>query len=203
MSGQRPMSATAPATNPFTDAVPWPVTRPPISYQAVDQAITHAGLCQDDPAVYQAITAYAFDEAECHPSQQQVADDLGRTRESVNRAVQRLARAGWLRIKEKRWTPGFRWCHNVYELLAAFVVGAQTIKRIVRRAHRRVSTRFGLSRAKGHTNRGHRCRCWWCKVDRASIRRPPPALPGPSSASDRLRRIRSDEKWFAARGARR
>ncbi len=171
--------------------------QPAIDQQVVDEAVDHAGLCQDDPAVYQAITAYAFDEAECHPSQQQVADDLGRSRESVNRAVQRLVRAGWLRIKEKRWTPGFRWCHNVYELLAAYVVGDPTIRRIVRRAHGLRSANRARPGGQDHTNRGNRCRCWWCKVDRASIRRPPPPLPDPPSASDRLRQIRSDEKWFA------
>lgn len=131
-----------------------------------------------DDRVFRAIAAYAWDEAECHPSQETVARDVGCTRESVNRAVRRLRAAGWLTIKEKRWSPRSDWCHNVYELLAPFVVGVGTIKRIVRRAHsgaNRAARRF--SERLDHTKsvkRVGRCRCGWCKPDRGPFNGPSP-----------------------------
>jgi hypothetical protein len=138
-----------------------------------------------DRRVYQAIAAYAFDEPECHPSQQLIAYEVGCVRETVNRSVQRLVRAGWLRIR-KRWSFRSRWMHNVYELMAPFAVSPLTAKRIIRRAHRRARRVLRNAFARpDHTNpkgwvwRG--CGCRFCRSRRPSpswrVQRPPP-LPG-------------------------
>src|SRR5690349_21553289 len=89
-----------------------------------------------DQRVYHAIAAYAPDEAECWPSQERIADDLGCCRETVNRSVHRLAKAGWVAIHKER-RKGARWRHNVYELLADYAVSELAMRRITRRAHRR------------------------------------------------------------------
>jgi hypothetical protein len=113
-------------------------------------------VCPFDRSVYRAIANYAFDEAVAWPSQQLVAEELGCRRESVNRAVQRLVRAGWLRVS-KRFSRRSGWCHNVYELLADYRTGWLTIKRITRRAHAR--------RRPGHTNTKKACSCRLCRRD--------------------------------------
>lgn len=144
-----------------------------------------------EAGIYRAIAAYAWDEAECHPSQETIARDVGCTRESVNRAVRRLIAAGWLAIKERRWSPRSRWCHNVYELLAPFVVGVATIKRITSRAHNTAKSRARrLQERFDHTNkqwsgRGKPgwCGCGWCKPDRGRFQGPQPL----HLARDRLR----------------
>ncbi len=174
----RPVTALAEAPNqpqnPFLDAEPWRMDR---VAEAVDQAVdeTTEGLTDFDRRVYAAIAAYAFDEATCHPSQEQIAGDLGCWRESVNRSVRRLREAGWLRIVERRWSRGSRWWHNVYELLAAYAVSVLTLKRITRRAHRR-ARRVGFGRTDhtrwgGGRQGGRRwCSCGHCKPDRTSVR---------------------------------
>src|SRR5687767_10452126 len=85
--------------------------------------------------VYRVIAAYAPDEPICFPSQRLIARDVGCTRETANRKVQELIRAGWLRIVDTRWSFRTGWQHNVYELLAPFAVSALAMKRITRRAH--------------------------------------------------------------------
>jgi predicted transcriptional regulator len=139
-----------------------------------------------DQRVYRAIAAYAWNEPECHPSQETIARDIGCARESVNRAVRRLITAGWLRIKDKRlgrWRNGQRWMHNVYELLAPFAVAATTVKRIVRRSHNTFNKcAQRLANRADHTNhvvggggRAGWCSCRWCKPDRGRFTGPSPA----------------------------
>lgn len=152
-----------------------------------------------DRRVYNAIAAYAFDEALAHPSQRLIADDLGCTRESVNRAVRRLREAGWLRIVERPWSFRTRWRYNVYELLETFAVSDLTVRRIVRRAHnttrkrqRRLARRLVERRPRrpDHTNPKGWCSCRFCKTDLATRKRPPPALPTKPTAQmlrDQLR----------------
>ncbi|MGB9376393.1 MAG: helix-turn-helix domain-containing protein [Mycobacteriales bacterium] len=150
-------------------------------------------VSQFDRRVYQAIAAYAWDEAECYPSQERVARDVGCARESANRAVQNLIAAGWLRIKARRWRPGARYWHNVYELLADYRVGDLTMKRIIRRCHNTARKRAArLTRRLDHTNtvrsgRGKPgwCGCPHCRPDRARVKRPPPlpVRPPPRSAT--------------------
>lgn len=127
-----------------------------------------------DRAVYKAIAMYAWDEAECHPSQWTIARDIGCSREAVNRAVRRLVDAKWLRISERRWSPRSKWSHNVYELYEHFAVGALTIKRIVRRAHKRRTrwadweagtARSGLDHTNAKRSTVPRCSCGWCKEE--------------------------------------
>lgn len=128
-----------------------------------------------DRRVYDAIAAYAWDEAECHPSQSTIARDIGCTREAVNRVIRRLIDAGWLAIIDRRWSPRTRWVYNVYELYEHFTVGALTIKRVVRRAHRRrnrwAAWQSGTARnGSDHTNAKRStplpCSCGWCVEDR-------------------------------------
>lgn len=150
-----------------------------------------AEVSEFDRSVYQGIANYAWNEPECHPSQETVARDIGCARESVNRSVRRLIEAGWLTIKEKRWSPRKGWCHNVYELHAPYVVGVPTIKRIVRRAHNTAKRRAKrLDSRPDHTNTKCRddlrvgsrrgkpgwCGCAWCKPDKTSTGRPPPPV---------------------------
>jgi DNA-binding transcriptional MocR family regulator len=142
-----------------------------------------------DRGVSQAITAYAFDEAECCPSQRLVALDVSCARETVNRSVGRLVRAGWLAIRKRR-RAGWPWDHNVYELLEPYAVSALTARKIIRRAHKRA--RRALRRqsqrplpGRDHTNdvvvgqvgrsAFRTCRCRHCQVDKATVR-PPPRL---------------------------
>jgi DNA-binding transcriptional MocR family regulator len=126
-----------------------------------------------DERVYQAISAYAWDEATCYPSQALVAEDLGCTRETVNRAVQRLIAAGWLTIIEKCRAPGSRWTHNVYELYERFQVGALTIRRIVRRAHKRQKPAISsLAHTDTEGTAHSACDCRWCRPDPARNTRP-------------------------------
>ncbi len=153
-----------------------------------------AEVSEFDRRVYRAIAAYAFDEAECHPSQERIADDLGCARESVSRAVRRLVKAGWLVVR-KRWSWRSRWQHNVYDLLEPYAVSDLAMRRITRRAHntarkraRRIAARLAANRPlrPDHTNPKGWCGCGWCKTDRASIRRPPPPLRGPLPLMVRL-----------------
>jgi DNA-binding GntR family transcriptional regulator len=69
-----------------------------------------------DERIYEAISAYAQQEPVAWPSQSTLATDLGCTRETINRAIQRLIATGRLAIIEKRRAPGSRWTHNIYEL---------------------------------------------------------------------------------------
>jgi hypothetical protein len=121
-----------------------------------------ASVSEFDQAVYKAIAAYAFDEAISFVSQARVAEDLGCARESVNRAVRRLVEAGWLVIRERRFSWRSGWFHNVYELLAPFVTGWHTMRRITRRAHRRNRCKTKHD----HTNGYSECGCGVCRVDR-------------------------------------
>jgi hypothetical protein len=98
-----------------------------------------------DRIVYHAIAVYAPSEAVAWPSQQTIADDLGRSRYAVHRAIHRLIAAGWLEVVERR-RGRWGWDHCVYALLAPFAVSRWAIQRIVNRARRR---RFGGV----HTNR--------------------------------------------------
>ncbi len=160
--------------------------------RAVDALHEPGAVSLFDRRVYRAIAAYAFDEAEAHPSQERIAQDLGCARESVNRAVRRLIKAGWLVIKEKRWWPRSRspWCHNVYELLAEFVTGALTIRRIVRRAHARKAR---VCRD-DHTNRKYGCRCGWCRPVQTPTRPPPRPLSRSQEAAYRLWEVEQERK---------
>lgn len=101
------------------------------------EEIGHEHITELDRVIYHAIASYAFDEPECWPSQQRIADDLGCRRESVNRAVQRLVKAGWLVIKEKRRDGARGWLHNVYELLHEFHVSQLATRRLSERGKRR------------------------------------------------------------------
>jgi DNA-binding transcriptional MocR family regulator len=142
-----------------------------------------------DRSVYQAIAAYAFDEAEAWPSQQTIADDVGCCRESVNRAVSRLIDAGWLEITEKR--RGRRgWLHNVYELLAPWTpIHALAARRITRRAHSRKARSaysFGVSVI---APRKTWCGCPICRPERGIVQAAP-KLPPPRKDS------RSYSRWW-------
>ena len=90
-----------------------------------------------DQDVYTALAAYCFNEPVCWPRQELIAEDLGTTRLKVHRAIGRLTRAGWLRVKERRWSRQSRWLYNVYELLEPWNVSDGVAAMIVRRAHRR------------------------------------------------------------------
>jgi hypothetical protein len=159
---------------------------------------------------YRAIACYAFDEPVCHPSQETIARDLGCARETVNRDVRELREAGWLRIKERRrgWHDGEPgWWFNVYELLADYVVGITTVKRIVRRAHntrkkrqQRLGYRAGhmnTSCGVGRSGRGW-CGCRFCRPDKPKRRKPPPPLGRlPEFGYLVLREKRVRDEWVA------
>jgi helix-turn-helix protein len=182
--------------NPFTAAVAW---RSPVSGRRREIVFDDPGdlplgeVSGFDTGVFKGIASYAWDEAECCPSQARIAHDLGCARESVSRAVQRLIKAGWLRIKARRWRPGARYWHNVYELLADFRVGELTMKRVIRRAHNTARKRAQrLAGRLDHTNtvrsgRGKPgwCGCRHCTPDRARVKKPPPLpmRPPPRSAT--------------------
>jgi biotin operon repressor len=108
------------------------------------------GLATCSPSaqrVYHAIGAYAFGEAEAWPSQDRIAEDLGVSREHVNRMVRELREAGCLTV-DKRW--GRRgWLHNVYQLLEPWGPATQRfIRSIVSRAKRRVKRPITLTGVK-------------------------------------------------------
>jgi DNA-binding transcriptional MocR family regulator len=119
-----------------------------LTQAAIDTAVDNVGVGDFDRAVYQALAAYCFDEAVCWPRQELVARDLGCSRYQVTRAVQRLARAGWLKITKRlgvRFYRGRRWLHNVYELLEPFKpvsrwVADRIVERSIWRRRRRVHT---------------------------------------------------------------
>jgi DNA-binding transcriptional regulator YhcF (GntR family) len=164
--------------------------------------------------VYAAVARYAFDEAEAWPSQDRIAGELGLCRETVTRAVGRLIRAGWLIVKERRWSWRSDWLHNVYELLAPFCVSEMAARTITRRAHNTRRKRLARARARGlstnpfgddHTNPkgcSDRCSCRSCRPDRKpemSLRRPP----RPLDARERRRQEWADQDWKAAEVIRR
>jgi DNA-binding transcriptional MocR family regulator len=68
-----------------------------------------------DRAVLGIIRAHAFHGPTSFPSQALMARELGFARETVTRAVKRLAAAGHITIEKVR-RPGSRWTHNVYTL---------------------------------------------------------------------------------------
>jgi biotin operon repressor len=86
--------------------------------------------------VYDAIGAYCFGEAEAWPSQARIADDLGCSREHVNRKVRELRDAGWFTVEKRVGFYG--WLHNVYLLLEPWMPATQAfIRKVVARAKRR------------------------------------------------------------------
>jgi len=149
-----------------------------------------------DRRVYRAIACYCPDEAVCWPSQDLIAEDLGISRETVNRSCARLRRAGWL-IWVRLKSAISRWQFNRYELLEPFEVSALAMKRITRRAHRRrrlakLEKARSEAQIRGgsgldHTNKEVEgdegrswCCCKHCRSDRTGItRRPPPIRPTP------------------------
>jgi predicted transcriptional regulator len=176
--------------------------------EAVDR--THQDLAPVgdlDQRVYAAFARYAFDEAEAWPSQDRIAGELGLCRETINRSVGRLVEAGWMTVKERRWSWRSRWMHNVYELLAPFCVSELAAKAITRRAHNTRRKRLARARARGlstnpfgddHTNPkgwSDRCSCGVCRVDSASIWRRPHRL---LEDWERRRQRWADEDWKLA-----
>jgi predicted transcriptional regulator len=160
-----------------------------------------------DRRVYAAVARYAFDEAEAWPSHDRIAGELGIWRETVTRAVGRLIRAGWMIVKERRWSWRSGWMHNVYELLAPFCVSDLAAKAITRRAHNTRRKRLARARARGlstnpfgadHPNPkgwSDRCSCGACRVDSASIRRLPHRL---LEDWERRRQRWADQDWKMA-----
>src|SRR4051794_16115716 len=95
------------ACRPRRDRDPQPPATPDRSRTAgsspsspSSRAARRAGLTDLDLAVHRAIASYDFDSTGvAHPSQERIALDLRVRRETVNRAVRRLVRAGWLEVE--------------------------------------------------------------------------------------------------------
>lgn len=65
--------------------------------------------------VLAALQEFCFNAPTCRPSQQTIADRLGRSREHINRTLNQLRHKGHVTwTKERR--PGSRWTHNVYQI---------------------------------------------------------------------------------------
>lgn len=65
--------------------------------------------------VLEVLNGHAFHAPECRPSQQLIADQLGCTREYVNRCIRSLSRRGLVTVRKERRN-GCKWQHNVYTL---------------------------------------------------------------------------------------
>ncbi len=137
---------------------------------------------------FQALAAYAFDEAVCWPSKKTIARDLGVSPRTVDRYVAELERAGWLWIHKRReWTDATgrvrraKFDFNVYELLAPFAVSEPTTRKVIRRAHRKavIAARARVARGSCRTNTEGEpagrswCGCKACLPDRPTLARKP------------------------------
>jgi predicted transcriptional regulator len=173
----------AQSINPFDD----------VPFDLAPEALT-----LNERKVFQALWTYSFDsEAIVYPSQARLAKDVGVSRQTVNQIIGRLINKRWVKMIDKRWAPSWtplsgprRWMHNVYELLQPPLrpISDLVAKRITRRAHRArkpfrlVSVRVSERVAQ---KRGRICRCKHCRVDYASVRKPPPLI-RPRSALEQL-----------------
>lgn len=169
----------------FATARPWTLAR-----EVIDQAVDRADdvelpadqelgeVSAFDQEVYRAICVYRRDDSMlAWPSERTIARDLAargiRTSQpTVHRAKQRLRKAGWLRLVERRLTKRSGWwrLYHVHECVAPMEVAWEAVKSVVRRAHKSARGKFSRT---VNRNREGGCSCWACRVVPTGIRRRP------------------------------
>jgi DNA-binding GntR family transcriptional regulator len=58
-------------------------------------------LSANAKVVYAQLLSYAWTNDRCYPGQERMADDLGSTKSTVNRAIIELQETGWLEVERR------------------------------------------------------------------------------------------------------
>ena len=70
-------------------------------FTQVPNILLRSSLTSNAKVVYAQLLAYAWTNDRCYPGQERMADDLGSTKSTVNRAVLELQDTGWLEVERR------------------------------------------------------------------------------------------------------
>ena len=70
-------------------------------FTQVPNVLLKSSLSANAKVVYAQLLSYAWTNDRCYPGQERMADDLGSTKSTVNRAIIELQVAGWLAVERR------------------------------------------------------------------------------------------------------
>jgi biotin operon repressor len=70
-------------------------------FTQVPNILLKSNLSSNAKVVYAQLLAYAWSNDRCYPGQERMAEDLGSTKSTVNRAVLELQATGWLDVERR------------------------------------------------------------------------------------------------------
>lgn len=70
-------------------------------FTQVPNVLLKSSLTANAKVVYAQLLSYAWTNDRCYPGQERMAEDLGSTKSTVNRAIIELQEAGWLEVERR------------------------------------------------------------------------------------------------------
>jgi predicted transcriptional regulator len=70
-------------------------------FTQVPNLLLKSSLSANAKVVYAQLLSYAWTNDRCYPGQERMADDLGSTKSTVNRAIIELQETGWLEVERR------------------------------------------------------------------------------------------------------
>lgn len=70
-------------------------------FTQVPNVLLKSKLSANAKVVYAQLLSYAWTNDKCYPGQERMADDLGSTKSTVNRAIIELQETGWLEVERR------------------------------------------------------------------------------------------------------
>jgi predicted transcriptional regulator len=70
-------------------------------FTQVPNLLLKSSLSANAKVVYAQLLSYAWTNDRCYPGQERMADDLGSTKSTVNRAIIELQETGWLDVERR------------------------------------------------------------------------------------------------------
>ena len=70
-------------------------------FTQVPNVLLKSKLSANAKVVYAQLLSYAWTNDKCYPGQERMADDLGSTKSTVNRAIIELQETGWLDVERR------------------------------------------------------------------------------------------------------
>ena len=70
-------------------------------FTQVPNVLLKSKLSANSKVVYAQLLSYAWSNDHCYPGQERMADDIGSTKSTVNRAVIELQETGWLEVERR------------------------------------------------------------------------------------------------------
>lgn len=70
-------------------------------FTQVPNVLLKSELSANAKVVYAQLLSYAWSNDKCYPGQERMADDLGSTKSTVNRAIIELQNTGWLEVDRR------------------------------------------------------------------------------------------------------